>query len=81
MWALVFSAPILFGICFALEHRPIAVLVAALTIWIVYYLRLILCRQPHDIPIAVVRLITGISQSDMLLIISAITLLSHPAPV
>ena len=73
LWPLAFlAAPILFGIYVALEHPAIWAAVAILTVWIVHCLRMILRRQPGDIPNAVVRLIAGISLIDMLLMISAV---------
>ena len=82
LWPLVFlAAPILFGIYVAIEHPVIWVLVAVLSIWIAHCLRMILRRQPGDIPTAVVRLIAGISLIDMLLMISAINHLGFSTSV
>lgn len=75
LWPLAFlTAPILFGIYLAIEHPTLWIVVAGLSFWIVYCLRLILRRQAGDIPAAVVRLIAGISIIDILLMLSVISL-------
>ena len=51
-----------------LAPRVVVANVCILSVWILYCLKLILRRQPGDIPRAVVRLIAGISLIDGLLI-------------
>jgi len=80
-WPLAFlAAPIVFGAYIALLYPLIWIVVAAISLWIFHCLRLILRRQPGDMPRAVVRLIAGISLIDLLLMLSAINLLSHSGP-
>ena len=69
LWPLAFLAvPIVFGAYF-INSSPLVLLSLCLfNLWILYCLRLILRRQPGDIPRAVVRLIAGISLVDALLI-------------
>jgi len=69
MWPLAFLAvPVIFGSVYNSASMFVVVAVLTLTVWILFCLRLILRRQPGDIPRAVVRLIAGISLVDGLLI-------------
>jgi 4-hydroxybenzoate polyprenyltransferase len=73
LWPLLFlSVPGLYGIYHAGSTPLIWCLILTLTGWTLNCLRLILRRQPGDIPTAVVRLIAGISVIDALLIAIAL---------
>ncbi|MFK7856691.1 MAG: UbiA family prenyltransferase [Granulosicoccus sp.] len=82
LWPLAFlSAPILMGIYVATDYPSILFVVAILAVWIAHCLSRILRRQAGDIPVAVVRLIAGISIIDTLLMLSAMSLLNSSTSI
>lgn len=77
LWPLAFlSAPVLMGVYIGADHSSIFFVVAILVAWIAHCVYRILRRQAGDIPVAVVRLIAGISIIDTLLMLSALSLLN-----
>lgn len=68
LWPLAFlAAPLPYGVAFLPDGGwPVAVLLAALLVWIAGALRLLWRRRPGDIPRAVVGLIAGIALLDAL---------------
>lgn len=77
LWPLAFlTIPIMLGIYHINDSTLVLASVFVLSLWILYCLRLILRRQPGDIPRAVVRLIAGISLVDGLLISTYLALVA-----
>lgn len=81
LWPLAFlTIPIMLGAYHVSESMFVMASVFVLSFWTLYCLRLILRRQPGDIPRAVVRLIAGISLVDGLLISTYLSLVAD-API